>query len=302
MLERIREHASERPDAIALRDELGTLSYAELPGEIEHLTDTLAGERVGLLLDNGNHWACLDLALLHRQAVCVPMPTFFTDEQLHHLVRDAGLDTVYTDNPERMDALAGSAHQGHLRIAGRRVDAFRIPGQATGNGKADGTAKVTYTSGTTGQPKGVRLSEAAMLTVTRSLCDAIHANASDRSLSLLPLSILLGNIAGLYAPLMVGATANIPSLAGSGIDGSSGLRIERLFETLNRTAPTTTVLVPQLLKALLGGIGAGLSVPDSLRFIAVGGAPVPESVDGPALEVGGTSGSVWVRSPPGAPF
>lgn len=278
LLERIREHASIRPEATALRDEIGELSYAELHDEIERLAGDLDGRRVGLLLDNGIHWACLDLALLRKQALCVPIPTFFSAEQLAHLAHDAGLDFIYTDRPARMTALPDSRHVACMRIAGHRLEAYRVDRSEADRPWLDDTAKVSYTSGTTGQPKGVRLGRAALQAVTESVCRAVEANSSDRSLSLLPLSTLLENIAGLYAPLMTGASANIPGLASCGFDGASNLDIGQLFEVLNRVAPTTTVLVPQLLKALLAGIISGRDAPASLRFIAVGGAPVPETM------------------------
>lgn len=280
LLQAIRHHAASRPDAVALKDGIGELSYGALQAELDLLTDTLPGQRIGLLMDNGIHWACLDLALLGRQALCVPMPTFFSDDQLRHLVRDAGIDIVYTDQPARMAALDTGVHHACFRIAGHRLDAFAIPARINTPETIAGTTKITYTSGTTGQPKGVRLDADALQAVTDSLCEAVRADRSDRTLSLLPLSTLLENVAGLYAPLQAGAKACIPSLAECGFEGSSRLDIARLFQTLHRVAPTTLVLVPQILKALLGGITAGLATPDSLRFVAVGGAPMP----GPLLQ------------------
>jgi long-subunit acyl-CoA synthetase (AMP-forming) len=141
-----------------------------------------------------------------------------------------------------------------------------------------GTVKVTYTSGTTGQPKGVCLSGETMQKVTVSLCEAVQAGPQDRALSLLPLSTLLENIAGLYAPLWVGAQVQLPNLASCGMAGSSGLKPKQLFGTLAAYAPTTTTLVPQLLKLMVECIGAGIPVPESLRFVAVGGAPTPSGL------------------------
>lgn len=278
LFDTVHRHASERPDAIALRDEIGSLSYARLDSEIRLLAEALPGHRVGILLDNGIHWACLDLALLRRQSACVPMPTFFTDRQLRHLVRDSGLDCIYTDRPDRLAEIAETTHLACLSIAGHRLHAFRIEYSTVAEGRTQGTAKITYTSGTTGEPKGVCLSAEAIQSVTTSLCLAVQADISDRSLSLLPLSTLLENIAGLYAPLQAGAQANIPALGDGAEQSPSSAWGERLFATLNRVAPTTTVLVPQLLKVLLSGIAAGMDAPGSLRFIAVGGAPVSEAM------------------------
>ncbi len=278
LLHRIRRRASLHPGAPALRDELGELDYGNLIQEIDRLAGMITGERVGLLLDNGIPWACMDLTILMRGAVCVPMPGFFSDDQLRHLIRDADLDRIVTDQPERVAALLDDAHSTPLKVAGRSLGLFHRTAQPFAPGLPQGTAKVTYTSGTTGQPKGVCLSGETLQSVVVALCEAVAAGTSDRSLSLLPLTTLLENIAGLYAPLWSGAMAQIPGLASCGFSGSSGLRVEGLFSALGRAKPTITVLVPQLLKAIVGGLVAGLSLPESLRFVAVGGAPVAESL------------------------
>lgn len=272
-LERIRSHAERRPGSVAIGDEVGDLYYGDLAWAIEGAAVLLDGTRAGLLLDNGRHWAVADLALARRGALCVPVPGFFSDAQLGHLIGDADLDLIVSDDPERVRALAGGPEPLRVLLDGREVWLFRR--RPTGSGAVpEGTSKVTYTSGTTGQPKGVCLTAEAIERTTVTLCEAVGANLSDRALSALPLSTLLENIGGLYAPLCAGARAQVPGLATVGLTGSSGLRVERLFAALASHAPTTLILVPHLLKALVGGIVAGLPRPESLRFIAVGGAPV----------------------------
>jgi long-subunit acyl-CoA synthetase (AMP-forming) len=273
ILERIRSHAERRPGAVAIGDELGDLYYGDLAWAIEGGAIVLDGDRVGLLLDNGRHWAVADLALAGRGALCVPMPGFFSDAQLGHLIRDADLDLVVTDDPARVRALVAGPEPSPVVVEGREVWLFRR--RATGSGAVPaGTAKVTYTSGTTGEPKGVCLSADAIERTTVALCEAVGADLSDRALSVLPLSTLLENIGGLYAPLYAGARAQVPALATVGVSGSSGLRVERLLVAVACHAPTTLIVVPQLLKALVGGVAAGSPRPASLRVVAVGGAPV----------------------------
>lgn len=278
LLIRIRREAAQHPAALALRDEFAELDYHNLADSIDRLAGTLTGERVGLLLDNGIPWACLDLAILQRGAVCIPMPGFFSDDQLRHLIRDADLDRVVTDQPERVAALLDAVAAIPLNVAGRQLGLFQRTTLKTRPALPKGTVKVTYTSGSTGQPKGVCLSGETLQAVVVALCQAVTAGRSDSCLSLLPLSTLLENITGLYAPLWTGALAQVPSLTSCGLSGSSGLQLDRLFAALTRANPTITVLVPQLLKAIVGGMASGLAVPESLRFVAVGGAPVATSL------------------------
>src|SRR3569833_1523183 len=141
-----------------------------------------------------------------RGIVCAPTPPFFSDAQLAHLVRDAGLDTVITDQASRIALLASGEAAHMVDVAGRTLSCFSLRPARTPP-LPHGTVKITYTSGTTGEPKGVCLTAANIEHVMRGLCEAVHANAQDQSLALLPLSTLLANIANLYAPLSSGGTA-----------------------------------------------------------------------------------------------
>ena len=278
LLQQIRQKAVVSPRQAAIRDELVLLDYEQLVQEVDRLSSTLKGERIGLMMDNGVAWACLDLAVLNRGAVCVPMPNFFSADQLRHLITDADLDEIITDQPERLTGLLDNFALSDIRVASHGLSVFRRASTASRSPLPAGTIKVTYTSGTTGQPKGVCLSALTLTGITRSLSDAVVARESDRSLSLLPLSTLLENIAGVYVPLWAGALAQVPSLVSCGFTGSSGLDMGKVFTALAWARPTSTVLVPQLLKAVVGGVMAGLPPPESLRFIAVGGAPVADSL------------------------
>ena len=87
-----------------------------------------------------------------------------------------------------------------------------------------GTAKITYTSGSTGQPKGVCLSAAAQLAVARSVAQIGEAGAVERHLGVLPLATLLENIAGLYAGLLAGARVSSCCRCARSASAGRGLR------------------------------------------------------------------------------
>ena len=283
LLARIAAHARRQPDSVALVDGVARLSYQALNEEISCLSGMVNVGCVGLLLDNGIPWACLDLALRRAGRVCVPIPSFFSQQQIHHLIRDAGLGMVVTDTPERVNQLVADWSATSIEVAGQPIWLFRpVVVEQVGIGGTgllpSGTTKITYTSGTTGQPKGVCLSGDVIENVAGTLAAALDAKPGDKSLSLLPLATLLENIGGLYAPLWTGAQAQIPSLVECGMAGSSGLAPAKLFGSLMRFMPTTIILVPQLLKVLVEGASVGQALPASLRFAAVGGAPVASSL------------------------
>src|SRR5690606_31233380 len=108
------------------------------------------------------------------------------------------------------------------------------------------TAKITFTSGSTGTPKGVCLSTGQCLQVAASLVTAVGLRAP-RHLSLLPLSTLLENIAGVYMPLLADGEVLLPPPVAVGMAGSSGLNPEQLLLALGQWAPQTLILTPQFL-------------------------------------------------------
>lgn len=249
-----------------------SLTRAQLEAEVLRLARSIDRRCVlGSLMTNSPGWIVTDLAALHAAAPHIPLPPFFSDEQIRYALQDAGVNTVLTDDPDRIGAIAPVLYSESILIAGHEYARLRL--QAAGQPVDSAIAKVTYTSGTTAAPRGVCLSIETIEQVAGALACATGANNHDRALALLPLAILLENIATVYVPLLCGAEILVPDPADSGIHGSSQVDPERLANILQQCRPTALVVPPGLLKLLIALAGQGL-IPDSLRFIAVGGAPV----------------------------
>lgn len=227
-------------------------------------------DRVASQLDNDIHWLVLDLALRELGGVHVPLPTFFSPEQIAHALESSGAQCVVT-------AGGASAPPGSTGALGTLDGGMLVQWRtdpATSVDLPAGTACVTYTSGTTGRPKGVCLSADTLLTVASSLVQGSSAIAPRRHLCLMPLSTLLENVAGLYATLLSDAQIALPSLAEIGYTGATGLDIPTLLRCLHRYQPESVILVPQLLLAVVMAAENGAPLPASLRYIAVGGGRV----------------------------
>lgn len=255
----------------------GTIGDAALSDRIRRLAEDLdsAGLRcVASQLDNGPHWLVLDLALRELGAVHVPLPTFFSPGQASHALESSGAQCVVTAPHAPMPVgtveLAGMLDGGNLAHWRVAVDSrASLPA---------GTSCITYTSGTTGRPKGVCLSAATLLEVAGSLVQASSAISPARHLCLMPLSTLLENVAGLYATLLADAQIVLPTLAEIGYTGASGLDVPTLLRCLHRFQPESVILVPQLLLALVMAAEQGIPLPPSLRYLAVGGGRIGPSL------------------------
>ncbi len=257
----------ERHAGIALVDGARQLSYAELRHELAARASQLQQlgvQRVALALDNGLDWALWDLALLRAGRVCVPLPGFFSPAQQEHVLNHAGIDCLIGAPSALAERCGFRPHEPGVLL--------RQPQGVTP--LPPGTRKITYTSGTTGQPKGVCLDAEAQLAVAESLWQASLPCAVQQHLCVLPLATLLENIAGLYAPLLAGARVELRPLGEIGFSGAAGFDLPRFLATLNASRPHSLILLPQLLLALVSAAEQGAPLPDSLRFVAVGGGRV----------------------------
>lgn len=276
-------HAAATPRAPALAGAAETLDYATLQVRVASLARRLEsdGPRVlGLLAENGIDWALADLAALAAGIPLVPLPTFFSPAQRAHVLASAGIDRVLTDRPDALGAAAaGPSRPFHGSLESVPLHGTAVP-------LPPGTAKITFTSGTTGTPKGVCLGREAMERVAVSLREASGAGPADRHLALLPLATLLENIGGLYVPLLAGACTRLLPGEAVGLAGSSGVDAGRMAAALAAGGATTTILVPQLLLALVAALKAGAPRPAALRYAAVGGAPVSPRLLGAATVLG----------------
>lgn len=277
-------------DQLALSDMQRQLSYRDLVDEINACVrwlDTLGARVIALHGQNSLEWVILDLACQQSGRVFVPLPTFFSTEQLRRCLMQAGVGLIVCENAAIVNALQNDKQYGYSLQPAEvwfSLSAWRVMDHSEGL-FPDGTQKITFTSGSTGEPKGVCLSEQHQWQVAQSLADAI-AIKHPRHLCVLPLSTLLENIAGVYAPLLCGGCVQIANDQQRGIHGSSGLNSPNLLACISAAKPTTMILTPQLLHALVMACQQGWRAPASLQFIAVGGARVAEQLISDARNAG----------------
>ncbi|MDD5029166.1 MAG: AMP-binding protein [Rhodoferax sp.] len=272
-----------RPDRPALSDHEQSLSAAQTISAVLDMASKLADcQVIAVLADNSVNWVLADLAALHLGAVHLPLPTFFSPAQMRNALTQAGADAVLTDQPERITSLGLGFEcrwtQGVLSLMGRQAERPALP---------EGCAKISFTSGSTGAPKGVCLSATGMLATAQAIQGSLSPLGINKHLAVLPLSLLLENSAGIYAALLNGAQVHLPSLASLGWRGMAGFDHAALQESAVATRPNSMILVPELLKVwTLYLLTTRQRAPDNLRFVAVGGAHVDPALIRQARHVG----------------
>jgi long-subunit acyl-CoA synthetase (AMP-forming) len=242
--------------AVALRGDGVAVTYGQLPHEIAQRAAQLRGLTCAALAeDNGVPWVLWDLAALTAGVTLVPIPPFFTPAQRDHALQSAGCQALITA-------------QGIIPLPQHPP---RLPA---------GTAKITFTSGTTGTPRGVCLSESAMLATARAITGRLGGLLSGGThVCVLPLAVLLENVAGVYAALLSGGTVELPSLH------DIGARHENLRARINAADAHSVILVPELLRLLMAQVMDQGPLP-SLRFAAVGGSKVAADLIAAARNAG----------------
>lgn len=268
------------PDSIALSSSTEQLTYHQLIEKVTrygHWLKEKQAQLIGLHMQNKINWVALDLACQQEGVACVPLPTFFTHDQIKWCLELAGVDLLISDcldikslkigsdvelDPLPMPDVSSSDEWCTWKLSPKNV--ALIPST---------TQKITFTSGSTGDPKGVCLSQEQQWNVARTLANDINI-MQPKHLCLLPLSTLLENIAGVYSPLLKGGTVIIPSDRERGFEGSSGINVSALLKCIFDSRPTTLILIPQLLSVLVAACKQGWKPPASIKFIAVGGGKV----------------------------
>jgi long-subunit acyl-CoA synthetase (AMP-forming) len=268
-------------DPVLVSDSTEALTRSALAGRCSALAELLRQEGFGVValhLDNGPDWIVIDLACQMAAACLVPLPTFFSIEQLGHVLDSIPIDAVFTDRPDLLAPLcAGRLRPGPEfsppEFSLGDCTLLRLEPAAPSDALPENSGKVTFTSGSTGRPKGVCLDNQQLWAQAAALA-AASGLERPRHLCLLPLSTLLENVAGVYAPLLAGGEVIVPTLAEIGFEGSSTLNPERFLALLSRQQPHSIILTPQMLQLLVTAAGAGWVPPATLRFVAVGGARV----------------------------
>ena len=266
LLQAIFTRAQQRGSRIAIDDGCRQIAYAELPDLVAAMADSIERATtvfgpVAIAWDNGIDWVLADLALLSTGRPCIPLPGFFTAIQRDRALTDAGAVAMITPD--------GIVPLDHAR-------AILLPG----------TAKISYTSGSTGDPKGICLDERLMLRTAQAIVARLGEGMAGVHMPLLPLAVLLENVAGLYATLLAGGRYLVRSLSDVGLGNPFMADDAKMVEAIKSGAATSLILVPEYLARLADYMERTHTRLPDLRIVAVGGSRVSLSLMQRAEKVG----------------
>ncbi|WP_108661272.1 class I adenylate-forming enzyme family protein [Acuticoccus kandeliae] len=187
-------HAAQSPDKTAFEDKTRALTYAGLAHEVEALAahyvarGLAPGGAVGIWLVNSVDWVVAALAAIRAGGIAVPIAADSKQAEAAYRVADAGIRLMVTTS-DKAGTVSAMADPRPDLILTDRIRFADLPA-ATGLPveDIDQTSMIVYTSGTTGEPKGVMLSTRSMLWVNAACWVPIFGlRPDDRVLSPLPL-------------------------------------------------------------------------------------------------------------------
>lgn len=215
------------------------------------------GDRVAICLRNGAHWIAIDQAALGMGLVVVPLYVSDNPENIGYCAANSDSRVLVLENDRLVEKMRRSMPheptivclQGGPERGAHNVDAwlpaatqpFRVVELERG-----ALATICYTSGTTGRPKGAKLSHHNIMSNVDMVLAAVDLHDDDVLLSIIPLSHMFERTAGYYTPLKRGIT----------VAYSRG--VQQIADDLQAIRPTILMAVPRVYERFLARIEQGL--------------------------------------------
>ena len=285
-------HVARHPDRThltVLQDEataLGALTYGELAARARDvgrgllMRDIVPEDRVALMLPTGVDFFVAFFGILYAGAIPVPIyPPMRLSQLEEHLRRQAGI--VRNAGARLLITLPeGRRLAGLLRAQTEVLEAFEsiasletptAPTPLPQLANPQSTALIQYTSGSTGDPKGVALSHANLLANIRAMGEVMEASSADVFVSWLPLYHDMGLIGAWLGCLYFGALLYAMSPLSFLVRPESWLWAMHRFRATYSASPNFgfALCLDKIPEASLAGLDLS-----SLRMIANGAEPV----------------------------
>ena len=284
------------------------LSWAEVMDDVFRVAAGLhqlgirAGDRVAQLSENRYEWIVVDLAIQACQAVHVPIHAPLAAPQVEYQVLHSGAKVLFVSGSEQQQKVSCVAPRlpGSMPIiafdstpegtgAGMQLQVHRwqewLPAHDSAAGRTlaeaareyatpESLATILYTSGTTGQPKGVMLSQRNLVSNACGTVEKFDMQADETRLCFLPLSHIFARTCDLYTWLALGYELGLATTRESVIEDCQWIRptilsgVPYFFDRVHRILRDRGVADrPGILREMLGS---------RIRYCCSGGAALPD--------------------------
>lgn len=227
------------------------------------------GDKAAVLAPTCYEWAVADTAILSAGGICVPIYPSLTEEEVGNLVRRSEAKVVFAadraqaekclpllepSNGVRLlvtfsqDAGTNENDARVVSLEALRAEGVRLPSsvleERISAGRGEEVATIIFTSGTTGEPKGVPLTHRNILSNIEASLTEFELGPSDVAVAHLPLAHIFERMAGYYLMLWCGVTIAYAE------------DIQQLAANIEEIRPTIAVSVPRIFEKISAGIQA----------------------------------------------
>jgi len=238
-------------------------TYAEFQKLVDDLRGGLAqlgvvrGDKVGIISNNRLEWAVAAYATYGLGAAFVPMYESQLEKEWEYIVRDSEVNVLFAATqaiyektksfpakvPTLRQVVLIGGDQGDLTYKALLKKGSEHPIAAV---RPDGkeVAGLLYTSGTTGNPKGVILSHGNVMSNVTAVHDSLPMGDADRSLAFLPWAHSFGHTAELHLLISIGASTGICEAT------------DKIVQYLSEVKPSVLFAVPRIFNRIYSGVEA----------------------------------------------
>jgi long-chain acyl-CoA synthetase len=255
LAKQLQHWAESQPEKIALQiryddGSYSRTSYRDLYDKCIQLQAKLKsmgfkpGDRISVYGDNSPQWVISYFAIHLTGAIVVPLDALLGPQDIYNFLEFSQAKAVIADNTH-IDKLTKE-----LKAKGSDIEVISMESIAVEpekeqseepyNEDPNDLLAILFTSGTTGVPKGVQLSNGNVFSTVKAILKDIHLTPEDNVLNILPVHHGYSSIVALLTPLWAGATVTF----------SESIKSADLVSTIKETRVTIFPGVPRLFELL----------------------------------------------------
>ncbi|GLZ32259.1 hypothetical protein Lesp02_44470 [Lentzea sp. NBRC 105346] len=305
--EMLRRWSGEHPDEVALVEGSTALTWRELDERVDRAAAALLklgvrpGEPVAYQLPNWSEFVEITLATLRIGAVCCPLMPIFREREVAFMLMRSGARVLFVadryrnrnhaaetaewlaEDPQRLDVVVVGggtlpAEDG-WHLWSELLEKSVVDRAAFPSADPKSTAQLLFTSGTTGEPKGVRHRHDTLNRAVRAQAKRLGLTENDTVFIPSPLAHQTGFLYGMWLAINLGTTQVLQAVW----DAPEALRAMRDNNVTFVQAATP------FLADLAQAVEDGEQAPEALRIFVATGAAVPRTLALRAKDVLGTA-------------